>query len=309
MNLCIYIPTWNRAQSVLKQLTAIEQQLLIDDSVRLVVSDNASTDSGYLEVRQWFETRSWAEYRRQPANVNGNANILLGFLAAREDEAVWILADDTILLDTALAVLRATLATNPDLVLLCDPQSASALAVAQGSGDPSDIIGTGAGLISNALYSQRAFGPSLVRAFEYHNSSFPHLAVLLDGASRQTLSIALVEVTKVHAGNVFERDADYGLSNTGFPLLLDLVPPQFARRMAFQWLLMNAYVLRRARRRFPDNYSAAIRRLKRTLGPVYPIAYATGWFAGLLYYRMRDRVGFLPLLRLTDGLRARLRRV
>jgi glycosyltransferase involved in cell wall biosynthesis len=118
--LSICIPTRNRATYLRDVLTAfqtqIEEQRLSPDTVRVYVSDNASTD-GTAELVQGLAARlPHFTYWRQPQNVGAERNVLA---CARlgQGRFCWISGDDELINPGALAHVLQAIA-DPRLALL-----------------------------------------------------------------------------------------------------------------------------------------------------------------------------------------------
>ena len=107
------------------------------------------------------------------------------------------------------------------------------------------------GLVSSALYDMRCFAEFSEAAFQYHNSSFPHLAVLFSAAeSRKHLDVYWLPSPTIHEGNIADPTTDYSVSLTGFPQLFWLAPTWERRTLSKAWLWRhgsNFHELRGAR--------------------------------------------------------------
>jgi glycosyltransferase involved in cell wall biosynthesis len=224
--LIIYIPSYKRAAALSKQLNAISNQLKSFPKwpIEVMINDNASTEN-YKQIRELCAAKGF-HYCRNPGNVGGNANIALGFTKAPLDSYLWILSDNDILKDTAIGLILGTIAKDsPDII--CATKNIQALGnQTLESAEGLSAIKNGIGLISCGIYSMRAISNWTCNAFTYHNSSFPHLAVLLTTLKhKRRLAISYIRYDEVidHENNEGGSPGDYSLSYCGMPLLAELL--------------------------------------------------------------------------------------
>src|SRR5450830_708666 len=119
--LFIYIPTYNRPESLEKQLSALLPQVRnFPDEVRVLVSDNASEKYAEEDVLQHHARLSNVELRRNGGNIGANANIALGFAFARPDEFLWILSDNDIVTPNAVEYVLSMLENSVDFYCFVD---------------------------------------------------------------------------------------------------------------------------------------------------------------------------------------------
>ena len=258
--LFIYIPTYNRPEALRRQLTCISAQRADwPGAMRILVSDNASTlvtDEDLASIASEFGV----QVRRNPSNIGANANIALGFACAQAHEHLWILSDNDTIGPTGLSLV-ATQGIR---------QHADAIIFSTAADSPYDFTHQFAdawtgihenGLISNVIYKASAFLPHASEAFFYHNTSFPHLGVLLSALrARETLSYRVLPSSEMFAPATQhgEQPGDYRLSHTGMPQLLPLLPPQQARVFAVMWLRDQGREFFRQRESFPSIYLASV---------------------------------------------------
>ena len=94
----IYIPTYERQKSLQSQLSILKPQIVkYKDSVRVLVRDNNSEGDYFLEISQEFQGLENISFEKNFGNIDGNANIALGFSSAKEDEFIWLLSDNDII--------------------------------------------------------------------------------------------------------------------------------------------------------------------------------------------------------------------
>jgi glycosyltransferase involved in cell wall biosynthesis len=236
--LFIYIPTYNRPATLRRQLDALTSQRGDwPGQVRILVNDNSSP---------WFSDEAAAsigreygvEVRSNLGNVQANANIALAFVFARPQEYLWILSDDDTLCEGALqAIAKQGLVGDPDIVTF-ETKSTQPASVVHTWREGWDWIGE-TGLISNVIYKAQVVAAQASQAFFYHNSSFPHLAVLMATMrERGSLRFRVVPSSWVLIPRAphREEEGDYSLSLSGMPQLAPLLPPEDAARFCSLWL-------------------------------------------------------------------------
>jgi len=237
--LFIYIPTYNRPSTLRQQLDALTSQRGDwPGQVRILVNDNSSpsfSDEAAASMRREYGV----EVRSNLGNVQANANIALAFVFARPEEYLWILSDDDIVCAGALQALATQgLVGDPDVVSFSTIDRQPATVVRSWSVGWEWISGT-AGQISNVIYKAQVFAAQASQAFFYHNSSFPHLAVMMTtmrerGSLRfRVVPRAWVLMPPAHHG---EEEGDYSLALSGMPQLAPLMPPGDAARFCRMWL-------------------------------------------------------------------------
>jgi glycosyltransferase involved in cell wall biosynthesis len=256
--LFIYIPTFNRPSTLRRQLDALTSQRGDwPGQVRILVNDNSSpwfSDEAAASVRLEYGV----EVRSNLGNVQANANIALAFVFARPHEYLWILGDDDIVCEGALqAIATQGLVGDPDVVTF-DTRSSQPASVVHSWSEGWDWIGE-TGLISNVIYKAQVVAAQASQAFFYHNSSFPHLAVLMAtmrerGSLRfRVLPSAWVLIPRAHHG---EEEGDYSLSLSGMPQLAPLLPPEDAARFCRMWLREQGPGFVKYRHKYPDVHLA-----------------------------------------------------
>jgi hypothetical protein len=239
MKLFIYIPTYNRNTALSKQLQSLIPQIIkYKDCVRVFVNDNCSPDSIIESIKKKLPAPN-IEYRRNPGNINGNANISLGFIFAQEDEFLWILGDNDFIRQNALDLLIPILEKNSDFDLINlnpDIDDINAEVYKWDDGWKYDRFT----LISNVIYNMKTVAPYTSSLFYYHNSSFPHVALIISTVR----GISKIKVLSVPRKNIFDQEissrehpADYSLSYAGFLTLALLLPPKRARTFCLKYLL------------------------------------------------------------------------
>jgi glycosyltransferase involved in cell wall biosynthesis len=100
--LSVAIPTYNRAETLRRQLGSLLGQIVgCQEDVEVVVSDNASSDGTATVVAEMREHFPSLRYVRNEANLGAVRNIDLAVRACRA-EYVWIVGDDDMLMPFAI---------------------------------------------------------------------------------------------------------------------------------------------------------------------------------------------------------------
>lgn len=212
--------------------------------MRLVVSDNSSSDGSLLVAQDLLAPYENARSQRTPLNVGANANALLGFSNSEEADYVWVLSDDTIVSPSAVETVLRQIDSSPDLISvrmndLLPKHTAFDIRI-------DGIIGvfesTSWGQFGSLIYSRKFIGPSLEAGFGFHDSSFPHLAILFDACWKN----ANVRVVEVEGSSIFSSSNEenlsggvYSLSLSGRSTLLHFANPQERPSLARRWAKEN----------------------------------------------------------------------
>jgi hypothetical protein len=279
--LFIYIPTYNRPEALKSQLNVLIPQVLkFSDDVRLMVNENGS-DLIYQENIDLLNGHFNIEYRVNCGNIEGNANIALGFIFARPNEFIWILSDNDIISDTALEYILSELDSTIDFYCFnYSVENPTVIGYKWEDGWETPMEWR-FGLISDGLYNSNSVKDSLATAFYYHNTSFPHLAVSCATAKRlKNVKFKLLPRDKIN--NSFyntskESPTDYTVAQVGFPLILPLFPSGKAKSFARKWLLRHGI----------DFYKHKKKRYNLYLQSKATLSYYGGYEAKLLLAFMR----------------------
>jgi hypothetical protein len=216
-DLSITIPTFDRHDFLRVTLLALAPQ--IDAGVELVVVDNCSTPPVQSIVDEIFPTRgSNIKVVRNAVNIGLGANLLRCFEVASSDW-LWVLSDDDSVMPDAVATIRATVKSHPNL--LYGTFSMNVLPIAEDR-----IVGTEQDFfaeldsvprlifISTAIFNRRKLAGNLSDAYSYIPSGAPHVAAFM---------LAMGCVPK--RGNFFEG-LDSCSDRDGKPSFEDAAPPQ-----------------------------------------------------------------------------------
>lgn len=120
-SLSFCIPTYNRAMYLRETLASIIDQA--DDSIEIVISDNASTDNTEEVVREAGLRFPNITYHRWPKNMGADLNYLKTVELAK-GRYCWFLGSDDLIKGNAVEKIRSEIAENNDIYLcseyLCD---------------------------------------------------------------------------------------------------------------------------------------------------------------------------------------------
>lgn len=118
--LSICIPTFNRAALLDRQLAWLFKEIqALGHECEVIVSDNCSEDDTPVVVQKWQAAFSHTTFRsnRNPKNLGWMHNFLY-CLNAASGRYTWIIGDDDVIYDGALAQVIKTLKERTDLSLL-----------------------------------------------------------------------------------------------------------------------------------------------------------------------------------------------
>ena len=274
--LFIYLPTYNRPESLRRQLRALLPQVeLFPQNVRVLICDNDSSNYKVDELLHELPSLRNVEVRRNGGNIGGNANIALGFVFARSDEFLWILSDNDIVAPTAVSYLISVLDPACDFYCFVNGSETVQKFSYDWNSGWQKPMNWRMGLISDALYNMASIRDVVEEAFYFHNSSFPHLAVACAAARRKGVTrFHLLPRQRVSANEAssLEQPTDYSLARICMPLLVPLFPTWEARSFCRKWLWSHGIMLHLNKSRHPHLYIQS----KATL------RHYGGWLASLL---------------------------
>ena len=119
LKLSIVIPTYNRASLLFLTLENITQQcksLQTENSVEVIVSDNASNDDTYKVVKELEAKLDWeVQYYRNDENID-DLNFILS-CGKTKGEFIWLFADDDLMEEGALMHVINNLTTGIHLYI------------------------------------------------------------------------------------------------------------------------------------------------------------------------------------------------
>ena len=268
--LTIYIPSFRRPKALEQQILSILVQakaLRCDEStLHIIVRLNGYEENcGQLKFLLELESaHKLLKITYNPYNIGGNANIALGFTSANPNGYLWILSDDDwIEADLLQRVLSHLKKENPDLLIIQELHKAECTTIYYADiKDIADCALLSLGLISRGVYSMNYIAQSCEAPFLYHNTSFPHLAIIFS-ALRKKGKCRLFCM----AGQSFQGDAcvghkdhpgNYHLSYAGRLQLIALLPKNAQFRYARSFLSEGSIDLIRAAKEYPDVAYASV---------------------------------------------------
>lgn len=295
-SLLIYVPTWKRPELLRSQLDALQSQITAYPQIRVLVSDNDSSNPKMDEIKAWCESRTQFAYRRHPSNIGGNANIALGFVDRGEADLLWILADDTTILPGAIDKIMMVSDRKFDILAFSREETApeSTRFLIEQQGIERVLANYPWGLISNVIFNTSSIEKSIDAAFSFYNSSFPHLGVLFDAANKKrSLEVQWLREADILAEGqppyvLYKREEMYVQSLTGLPQLFQLAPRWERGRLVRGWTWRYGGAFFRSRKAQPANFLLTRGILLQYGGPLERVALFAGWMEWTL---SRTRVG------------------
>ena len=115
--LTIAIPTYNRSRFLQELLSSIADDVAQEDSIEVLISDNASTDDTASVVEEFSRLRTVASIRNVE-NIGPDANFVQ-CLQRASGKYVWIIGDDDVIAPNGVRVLASLLSrADYDLVYI-----------------------------------------------------------------------------------------------------------------------------------------------------------------------------------------------
>jgi len=258
--LFIYIPSCNRGTLLEYQLDTLALQIGgFRDRVRILVSDNHSTDPAYSLLKGKYKDSLNISFRANPGNIGGNANITLGFVFANSDEYLWILSDDDKITHTALKEIFSALDQEPDFVHIgnYDGLKEETLTLDNLFSLPS---GAGFGLISVVIFKVTFINDHIIAGFDYLESSFPHLALVMDALrAKGSARLFCTSHEIIFTGEMLETHGtgDYAISALGFGYLADFMDKSEKEKFLWDWISSTWKEFFAARDKYPSRFYKA----------------------------------------------------
>ncbi len=240
--LTIYIPSYNRADSLLKQLDTINN-FNDKDKIKVIVNDNCSTDTkGYKKVQEYCFDNGFI-YNKNNINIGGDANIFNGFLNSFDSEYIWILSDDDLLKKDAIEKIVTILEKNDLDILFLTHSNIDKLDIKRWNQkdffENNIKTSDGAGLISYVIYKSNFIKNSIPVGFQYIYTHFAHLAVLIDSFRDKSVNIGRVESSQFFIPDTNlpppEGLSGYDHSFFGFVLLGELFEKDIKKDFINGW--------------------------------------------------------------------------
>jgi glycosyltransferase involved in cell wall biosynthesis len=268
IKLFIYIPTYNRPESLRKCLkTLFPQANKYSDRVRIMVNDNNSDNCVNDNLLSEFSYKSFS-LRKNSYNIGGNANMNLGFIFANQDEFLWILGDDDYLCDTALDTIFSC-DSNNDLLLMTNTAIKSEVNYSiQKSYEEWKSF-----WVSANVFNMKTYKKYIGSVFYYHNTSYPHVAIQWVSAISQNIKMVLLPLSQTLERTVSKEnnsDENYSLAWTGAFGLSAIINQNDGNRFLIFWLKNYGINLFLYKKSEPDNYDKTVSFiLKRPLKVIY----------------------------------------
>ena len=268
--LFIYIPTFNRHDLVMKQLEILLSEIDGKDNVRILISENPSNSAQSDALEAACKANPRVEYRRNLGNYGGNANFLLGYCEAQNDEVIWLLADDTEVKPGAIEYIFSKLDSDIAFYGFSIPQDDPELRLPNQMGESLDklivwneigierlISKTSWGGITSALYNMNYFKDFVESGFAFYNSSFPHLAILLSALKKNSqMKIRLLPLDLIHGDNI--GSGDYSLSVAGMPQIFSFAPDWERKKITINWLKRYSAAFYFSKKTHPEVFSGTL---------------------------------------------------
>ena len=239
--LFIYIPTYDRYKFLEKQIDNLVQQLpSFKSRVRILVSNNNSQDGNYKALLSKYVDEP-IEFRDNPGNIGANANITLGFVFAKKDEFLWILSDDEMITPFALQEIFSKINSSIDVVHIGEYETIEYKKL-QLNNMLTLPKGAGFGLISVGIFNMKFISQYLINGFDYLDSSFPHLAILMAALNgNKCATMACIRHDLVFTSEILmtHGTGDYTVSSVGFGYLGDFFQERERNKLLWSWLKDN----------------------------------------------------------------------
>ncbi|GAV23970.1 glycosyltransferase family 2 protein [Carboxydothermus pertinax] len=235
----IYIPSYNRSNSLIKQLSRLKN-LVYNDNVIVYISDNCSTDKDYDSVRNYCGKYNNIIYDRNPANIGGNANIAKGFLLCDKAEYIWILSDDDILKDNVFNEILNFLNYDIDILVFSHNKNIQKFNIVEYTINDIFYLFNDISCISNVIYKSELIKEYIRYAFEYMFTCFPHLAVLIKTLNERKIKAGILKREKYFEPDFLppvEGNVGYSKSYFGFVFLAELFnDKKIKRKFIDSWI-------------------------------------------------------------------------
>lgn len=239
--LTIYIPTYNRGNSLLKQLNAINNS--VDKSkVFVMVNDNCSTDISYVDVEKYCLQNEY-NYNKNHFNIGADANIFNGFMKFYQSDYIWILSDDDILTEDAVSKV-ITILENDTLDILFFTHSKIEI-LEKNKWSQKDFYtqnikaSDGSGLISNVIYKSDFIKESIPVGFQNIYTCFAHLSILIHSFKNKVGLVGNIGSYHFFLPDTALAPADstgYDRSFFGFVLLGDQFEHKTKKKFINDWV-------------------------------------------------------------------------
>lgn len=227
--LTIAIPTYNRNQTLLRNLKLLLPQLT--PQCRLLILDNCSPVPVEETLNELLKEHSHVNFQivRHPTNIGGNANILR-CIELCQTPWLWILGDDDAPLPSAISHIFEEIEAHSHCAAInfsIDKKRERSWTT-RGVDELAQTLDGSADLpwISNSVYRAADFKANLKFGYQYIYSMLPHVAVLLvtmgqSGACHLSQAMIVDSDTRDVDEKPEEQWSSVNLA-LGFPILFDL---------------------------------------------------------------------------------------
>lgn len=287
IKLFIYIPTYNRPRAIRQQLNALYPQIQKHtQNVRLLINDNDTPNGKNDSLLDEYPGEN-IHFNKNPGNIGISANIVLGFVFARENEHLWILSDNDIVKENILDIILNNLNEENTFFVFpfkehntqFYPNDLVKHEVIEYKWDDNlwycscpdkNYVSFGIGIdniiaISHGIYAMRQIKNSISAAFKYHNTILPHVAIILDSihnngkVSFKFMKECLFNCYITSKENV----TDYTFLVSSSSQLINLLPKENSKKWAKNWLKKGGDGLYYSQFYYEDEYfnTALSRRL------------------------------------------------
>lgn len=236
MKLLIYIPTYNRPVALRNLLNSlIKQSFEFSDKLRIFINDNNSDNQVNDSIIDEYKNCNLLYFRKNTCNVGGNANMMLGFIFARQDEYLWILGDDDYLEDSALKQIFSVIGNNSDLIIFSKTNNTFETSYNIHKSYEKWM----SFWVSSNIFKVETFNKFVHSTFHYHNTSYPHIAIQWLANSENNLSVTILPLDKVLNRTISEENntaENYSLAWTGAFGLSEILNREDACLFVEYWL-------------------------------------------------------------------------
>ena len=261
MKLFIYIPTYRRPQALISQLKVLLPQVSKHPQVRVIINENDGYVEGSDLAKRMCKDAENITFYRNLGNIGGNANISLGFVFARPNEFLWILSDNDLITDSSIEYVLSKLDPKIDFIAMRNDVTQTADIVHEWTSGFQPIMDWRMGLISDGIYNCNTIKDFIDLSFFYHNSSFPHLAVIagvLKGLGEARFRF--IPRDRIHSELLESNEykTDYFVAHAGMVQLSFLMPEIERDIFLGNWLIKHGNEFFRSRNEYPYVFSSSI---------------------------------------------------
>lgn len=236
--LLIYIPSYNRYDLLVQQLTALTQAIEADRirNISISVSDNASPDERYFHLASIFP-QNYLSVSRHDVNIGLVGNLIHGFEKSGWDY-IWLLSDDDEVSPNALSIISQEIDTGAHdfYYLKCNIKGDKNVQAGEIISSQNDYFRkfttlSMMGLMSANIYSARIKG-HIEYMYLYGYTLFPFLAGVFRVMNTEQFSLKSI------GGNLLEWKQNrvsyshiYEMALTNVLFLAELIEDKYNRNL------------------------------------------------------------------------------